>query len=910
MQTHRDSSMRDRFIPIPAWLVAAATFLTAGVSFAQTPDTFTWYGTTHNWNDVGVWTGATTGRMAPGIRGDGIVVSTLSAIKLTNDVTLSSATYSYGGSHEYTGASRLISDGFPAKLFIESAVGSPNVLVNTSSKRLYLGAYPTDSALEIELKSPLRLYQSSGSYYGAALIGAKLVGGTVDSPALLVPMYPGYGNARCMLMNSGNTFSGDLHVGFGSASANGKAYLHLGAGTVDFSDGMLGNVNNKIFLYRNNCLLLVKGGGGVSFARRVIGTGTVKGGYANIGDQYTGEYSQALTLGAGCSIEPAEGTNTAKVGAITLTGTTLSMDANAQVVFSVTGTANDTVKLTFSSTSSAINFTGKVAVEELASIAPGRQLSLMTVTGNIAGFTFSPSSTPSEYAFTTTGDATAGWTVKATRLNTSIPAVQNLDVTLIGETNATLHASVNQLVPDGEGVVRAYYGETNSGSNLAEWEHVAAYPGTVTAPGVYDLVLNGLQVAKTYYVCHSISNSAGEYAAADVVSFTTRPWETPDVFTWVSTNADWHTAGVWLITTPYQRKMPEFKGDKIIVNVGGSGWPTVGVNRTLNITNDVAIGAMTVNEGYGSQVAVTATNGPAKLTFDSDASGTNSLAVTGQLGGLRFGNTGSDYGLTIELKQPLMFQKNTAYGLDASFYAGISGGTEGEPVGIYFNALGDQYCEFNPSFLNTNNTFRGDIFIGMAESRLATTMLTIGNAAMPARNEMLGDGANQVILRNKSTLRYHAGAEDSATCERHVVGTGKLASTKALHLEAGAVLEPLAISGSGYGTITVEASDLTADADARYVLDLSASGEGNDGLVVNVSSPLALTGQLELVPEADEQVAVGTSWDVIQVAPTATSFTSNLKKSPGFILTTTGDAKTGWTVTATAAPLASMLIVR
>ncbi|NLE41532.1 MAG: hypothetical protein GX615_06835 [Lentisphaerae bacterium] len=212
--------------------------------------------------------------------------------------------------------------------------------------------------------------------------------------------------------------------------------------------------------------------------------------------------------------------------------------------------------------------------------------------------------------------------------------------------------------------------------------------------------------------------------------------------------------------------------------------------------------------------------------------------------------------------------------------------------------------------MNTNNTFRGDVHLGERQVYAATTMLTIGNAAMPARNEMLGDGANQVILRNKSTLRYHAGAEDSATCERHVVGTGKLASTKALHLEAGAVLEPLAISGSGYGTITVEASDLTADADARYVLDLSASGEGNDGLVVNVSSPLALTGQLELVPEANEQVAVGTSWDVIQVAPTATSFTSNLKKSPGFILTTTGDAETGWTVTATAAPLASMLIVR
>ena len=53
MQTHRDS-MRDRFIPITAWLVAAATFLTVGVSFAQTPDTFTWSGgASGTWNAAG-----------------------------------------------------------------------------------------------------------------------------------------------------------------------------------------------------------------------------------------------------------------------------------------------------------------------------------------------------------------------------------------------------------------------------------------------------------------------------------------------------------------------------------------------------------------------------------------------------------------------------------------------------------------------------------------------------------------------------------------------------------------------------------------------------------------------------------------------------------------------------------------
>lgn len=189
-------------------------------------------------------------------------------------------------------------------------------------------------------------------------------------------------------------------------------------------------------------------------------------------------------------------------------------------------------------------------------------------------------------------------------------------------------------------------------------------------------------------------------------------------------------------------------------------------------------------------------------------------------------------------------------------------------------------------------------------------MLTIGNNAMAARNEMLGDVANQVFLGNISTLRYNPGTEAVASVERRIKGTGTLSSTKAMHLASSAVLEPQAISGVGYGTITVSATALTADADAQYVLDLLAAGGSNDKLVFTVSSPLTLAGKLELVPESGTRVAAGTSWDVITVSTNAPAFTSALTKTPGYILTTTGNNVTGWTVTATASQLGTILLIR
>ena len=96
MQTHRDS-MRDRFIPITAWLVAAATFLTVGVSFAQTPDTFTWSGgASGTWNAAGGWTPLATSRTFPEIAGDLVVTTNAATLTLNGNTTVSGISASLG----------------------------------------------------------------------------------------------------------------------------------------------------------------------------------------------------------------------------------------------------------------------------------------------------------------------------------------------------------------------------------------------------------------------------------------------------------------------------------------------------------------------------------------------------------------------------------------------------------------------------------------------------------------------------------------------------------------------------------------------------------------------------------------------------------------------------------------------
>ncbi|MDA3797727.1 MAG: hypothetical protein PF692_01445 [Kiritimatiellae bacterium] len=871
-------------------------------SYAQTPDTFTWIGgASGSWDAVGVWTPTVTSRIFPEIAGDMVVTTNATTITMTTNVTVSGISVSGG-------TLTLLNTGVVTQTFASASASVTNK-ISVSVSNINSGDSASGDNLVMDIVDNLLFLGYHNNGYVSMFVWDKIIGGSVEDPISLLFEVSGnqYSHFRVHLMNANNTYRGDVYIGAAGALKDGDVSLYLGYGSTQGKDSMLGNSDNKIILRNKRPALCVTGGYSEGLKRRVLGTGTVQGrrvntGYASI------TYPDPIILGDGSSLEPSvEFSN--PIGKITVAGSTITTHTNSQIRINVTETTKDVVAF---SGSSAFTYTGKVLMEPLEEIPVGTSWPIITVTAATKAFTFNPSYTTPFYSFQTTGNASAGWVVTATRQvdTTLYPAVQNLPTTLIAETNATLHADVISVAPDGEATLRAYFGTVDQVSDFGAWDHVEAYAATVTTLGAYSLKLNTLNVNTTYYVRHSVSNSTGESMSSDVTSFTTRPWNTPDTFTWVSTNADWHAEGVWTINTLYERRTPEFKGDKIIINMVSTYGSSPGVSRTLNLTNDVTISSMTINDGYGLYANISATNGPATLTFDADASGTNQIYSSGQLAGMTFGNNTGDYGLTMELKQPLLFLRNSSWGLNVQFYAAIIGGSEENLSDIIFNTMGGEYCNVYHSLLNTNNTFRGDVYLGDAQARGASMMLTIGNNSMPARNEMLGDAANQVVLRNNSTLRYNPGAESVATVERHVKGHGTLNSTKAMSLAATAVLEPQSISGIGYGTNTVSATAFTADANAQYVLDLKATGGQNDALVFNVTSPLTLTGMLELVPESGERVAAGTSWDVITVSATATSFTSALTKTTGYILTTTGDDTTGWTVTATATSLGTLLIVR
>ena len=82
MHTYLDS-IRNRFIPSAAWLVAVMALLAADATIGQAPDTFTWKGgASGSWDADGVWTPAATSRTFPEIAGDLVVTTNAATIAL------------------------------------------------------------------------------------------------------------------------------------------------------------------------------------------------------------------------------------------------------------------------------------------------------------------------------------------------------------------------------------------------------------------------------------------------------------------------------------------------------------------------------------------------------------------------------------------------------------------------------------------------------------------------------------------------------------------------------------------------------------------------------------------------------------------------------------------------------------
>lgn len=659
---------------------------------------------------------------------------------------------------------------------------------------------------------------------------------------------------------------------------------------------MLGHPDNAVILRNSKSSLCLKPGGAGGLKRRVRGSGTVRGASLNV------TYSNiidpgALLLGDGASLEPSVDPSNNPIGKITVMGTALTTHTNAQLRLSVSATTNDVIAV---SATSAFTFTGRVVLEPLSDDIPaGKSWPLMTVAASATAFTFSPSAVPPGYSFSTTGNASAGWLVTATKLSdTAAPIVENRPVTLIGDTYATLRAEVLGLLPDGQADLRAYYGTADAGTNAADWSLSAAYPAAAAQPGAYALAVSNLALNATYFVRHALSNSAGEHLSLDVASFATRPWDTPDTFTWAATNAPWFAESAWSHDTPYARAVPQVAGDAAVVDAVSTYAAQAGVDKTLLLTQDAALGSLTVRNGYGRTVSVNATNGPATLVFDAGPGRTNLWDSPGQLNTFQFGSSLSNSALTIEFRRPTLFRRSSAWTLTFLSYARWAGGSAESPSDILLCTTGDEYCQMDVYLLNTNNTFRGDLCVGDTLPYSSSTRLVVGYGATAGQDAMLGDAANQIRLRNKATLHYISGDAAPAVLARRVSGSGAVTASKALHLSAAAVLTPAARSGPGVGTLAVAAAALTSDPAARFELRLSSTNGVSDRLAFTVGAPLTLSGHLDLTPLDDGPAAAAPAWPVITVATNAPSFTCSLTRTPGYRLTTAGDASSGWTVTA------------
>jgi hypothetical protein len=871
-----------------------AAFATADVA----PDTFTWTGTENNWNDAGVWSAAATERTAPGIRGDEIVLPSPGTIKLTNEVTISTATVSQSGS-------RIVADGMAATLVFAAADDATAAVSTAPSGRYSLGTEFFDEHLAIEVKGGLCIKSAgSGSYHSATFINGKFTGGSAESPATITIERPdnSWGNTRCFLMNRNNDFRGDIHVG-GTQSTGGGGVLSFGHHNTAGDSAMLGHPDNKIVV-RHGLTVLFKSGNSEVFTRRILGTGTLRGG--RIDHQYANlSHDENIILGDGASIEPSNPATGSEFGNFTVRGAQLTMHENARAVLSVGTTGHDTLRLLMSSTGKAVTYSGRLVLEEVDHVGVGSAFPVVTVDGNAAGFAFSPSAAPSNYSFVTAGNASDGWTVTATKLfdeNAAGPIVQNLPATMIGETNATVHADVIALVPDGEATIRVYYGEIDQADNFGLWERMGVYPSVATEPGVFSRAIDGLEVGKTYFFRHSASNSAGEFVSFGVESFATRAWTTADTFTWIATEGSWFADGVWSIDTPYQRKHPQFSGDTIVIDATGA-WPNNGINQRIDLDADATITTMNILRGYNAAVRFTATNTPAVLTFAAGANATNLIASTGQLRYLCFGADGGD-GLAVRLESPLEVRRTSAYDVDFVVHAVLTGGSEAAPADIIFNTMGDQYCNMFAVLHNPGNSFRGDLVLGSTGSYGSSTRLDVGSAANPSRNSMLGHSANRIVLRNRSTVRVFPAAGEAAPFGRTLVGGGTLTSTGNLHLTKDACLEPS-------GIVAVNAAALTADPNARFAFAVSALEGASGSIAIAATQPLTLTGHVDLTPSnADERIPLGTAWELFAIAPSASSFACKLTKPPHYLLAVTGDAEAGWTVSAVKSAAGTIVLLR
>ncbi len=511
----------------------------------------------------------------------------------------------------------------------------------------------------------------------------------------------------------------------------------------------------------------------------------------------------------------------------------------------------------------------------------------------------------------------------------------------IGSTFASLPAYF-PVIPDAVGTLRVYCGTTDGG-NTENWSSgYMDYVGMVDAPGVYSVPVSGLTLGVEYFFRHAFVATDGISYAPSSLSFTTADENQPATFAWQNATFPvvWSDAQ-WRNMSGLARNTPGVAGDTLDCQV------TPRRSGVYYMTNDVTIGHIRAgfsdNSESGSLSFYPPSTPPqrATVTLDPGNTATTVNVAMNWLGAFELGTyiAATRNALVFDLKAPLNFTKTNAGRSRFYIHSPVTGGTEAAPVPLTFDCPNGDYSALNAYLTNTNNTFRGDIFIGTPNKKMIRFYVGFYEEGRPtayvADNRMLGDAKNRIFLRNGSWFITH-NPSSTFHCSRAILGTGTIRSAdvnrwyveeddapRQIILTETAALLPG--EGTAFGTLTFWGSSITLHPEAPIQIKLSATksdalsfiARANSVKQGNTSGVLPGTINLNDAPvefvQADpaEHIPSGTTWTFATVTYPGSTITGMFKsKTSHYKIEAHEDTSGHAFFTVTKLNSATLLIVR
>lgn len=367
-----------------------------------------------------------------------------------------------------------------------------------------------------------------------------------------------------------------------------------------------------------------------------------------------------------------------------------------------------------------------------------------------------------------------------------------------------------------------------------------------------------------------------------------------DMFSWTGgiTNY-WSASGCWYSETS-GRQYPGQMGD----SVSNSYECLIYLDRDISLSDLKIYKSMVVLSESPVTLSLISPDGtePSVVyTVKNAAIGTLNRTCA-----LQIGTRTGEENLVLDFASPILFTGDSG-GDKVILGACITGGTDDAPSDVVLS-VPIAYSTIKCFITNPENTFRGDIYVGVPGN---AGQAELGNAYSdaPGYDGMFGDPANKIIFGSESSFA-HIQAVDGL--KRRVEGSGTMKfgyfdaqwgnlKLTDMVITKGGVFSPSVYtdlnSWTDYGDIDIQSNMTTFDADSVLELDVGSNGEC-DKITVSAATEFVFSGAIEVREHGDHPV--GTYWDFAFVSSGACSFAPEFV-TPGFYAYSFGNPNDGWT---------------